>query len=208
MKKTEIVIIVLVLLSFAAGIYFYPQMPERIASHWDMQGNANGYLPRFWGVFLMPFILVIIAAVFLAIPRIDPLKSNIQKFRNKYDNFAIVFLLFMCMVYAQIILWNLGIQIKPNAVYPVGIGILLYFAGVLCEKSRRNWFIGIRTPWTLSSDKVWEKTNRLGGKLFKLSGAISIIGTLFPDYAFYFILIPIFSAAIISVVFSYLVYKK
>ena len=80
--------------------------------------------------------------------------------------------------------------------------------GVLIEKSKRNWFVGIRTPWTLSSDRVWEKTHKIGGKLFKIAGAIVIIGMFFPDYLTWFILVPILIAAIFPVIYSYFEYRR
>jgi len=71
-----------------------------------------------------------------------------------------------------------------------------------------NWFIGIRTPWTLSSEKVWDKTHKIGGRLFKIAGIIAIGGILFQNYAIFFIIVPILLAAIYSVVFSYIEYQK
>jgi len=76
------------------------------------------------------------------------------------------------------------------------------------ENAKRNWFIGIRTPWTLSSDGVWKKTNLIGGKLFKIAGIIAIIGSFFQDYIIFFIIVPIISIAIFTIVYSYIEYQK
>jgi len=92
----------------------------------------------------------------------------------------------MIAIHLQILLWNIGIRISPNAVLPVGIGLLFYHIGILMENAERNWFIGIRTPWTLSSDRVWRKTNRLGGKLFRSAGIAAIFGVFFPELALFF----------------------
>ena len=86
--------------------------------------------------------------------------------------------------------------------------ILFYLAGDLIGKSKRNYFIGIRTPWTLSSDEVWDKTHKLGGKLFKTAGVASLAGLLFPKIAFYFVIIPVLLFAIISVAYSYIIWRK
>jgi uncharacterized membrane protein len=85
MRKSEIIIFGIILLSFAIGIYYYPQMPEKLASHWNAQGQVNGYMSKFWGLFLMPIISMGMLLLFILIPRIDPLKSNIQEFRKYYD---------------------------------------------------------------------------------------------------------------------------
>ena len=112
------------------------------------------------------------------------------------------------MVHLHILLWNTGTQISPNAVIPLGMGLLFYYAGVLTENAEQNWFIGIRTPWTLSSEKVWKRTNRLGGKLFRIAGITAFSGVFFPEYAIYFILVPAVIVVVITVVYSYLEYKK
>lgn len=207
-RKSEILIVGIALLSFAIGICYYPQVPEEMASHWNARGQVDDYLSRFWGVFLIPMTLVGLALLFMAIPRIDPLKENIEKFRRYYDGFVILFMAFMIFVYFQTILWNIGIRISPNAYLPAAAGLLFIGAGILCENTRRNWFIGIRTPWTLSSDKVWDKTHRMGGKLFKIAGVISMVGIFFQSYAVFFVLIPVLLVAAYTVVYSYVEYKK
>lgn len=208
MRKGEILIVGIALFSFVIGICYYPQMPGKMASHWDAQGRVDGYLSKFWGVFLIPITLVPLALFFIAIPRIDPLRENIEKFRKYYDGFVILFMLFMIFVYFQTILWNIGIKVSPIAFLPIGAGLLFIGAGILCENTRRNWFIGIRTPWTLSSDKVWDKTHRMGGKLFKIAGAIAMVGIFFQSYTVFFVLIPAILVAAYTVVYSYFEYKR
>ena len=207
-RKSEILIVGIALLSFAIGVYYYPQMPEQMASHWNAKGQVDDYLSKFWGLFLIPITLVGLALLFMAVPRIDPLRENIEKFRKYYDGFVILFMIFMVFVYLQTILWNVGIKLSPNVFLPIAAGIMFIGAGILCENTKRNWFIGIRTPWTLSSDKVWDKTHRMGGKLFKIAGAISIVGILFQSYAVYFVLVPAILVAVYTVVYSYFEYKK
>ncbi len=84
MKKTTLTIFLIILLSFAVGAYFYPQMPDRVVSHWNAGGEADGYMSRFWGLFLMPIISAVMVMLFLIIPKIDPLKENVKKFRKYF----------------------------------------------------------------------------------------------------------------------------
>jgi uncharacterized membrane protein len=207
-RRIEICIIAIAALSFVIGVYYYPQMPEQMASHWNAKGQVDDHISRFWGMFLIPITLVGLALLFIAIPRIDPLRENIEKFRRYYDGFVILFLMFMIFVYFQTILWNTGIKISPNAYLPIAVGPLFIGIGILCENTRRNWFIGIRTPWTLSSDRVWDKTHRMAGKLFKIAGVIAIVGILFQDYAVFFILVPALLVATYTTAYSYFEYKK
>jgi len=208
MRKSEIIILGIILLSFIIGIYFYPQIPEKMASHWNAQGQVDGYMSKFLGSFFIPFILVGLALLFVAIPKIDPLKVNIEKFRKYYDGFIILFFVFMLSIHFQVILWNLGIKISPNVVLPIGLGLLFFYIGILCENAKRNWFIGIRTPWTLNSERVWEKTHKIGGKLFKIAGVIAFVGVFFQNYVLFFILVPVISVAAYTIIYSYIEYQK
>ena len=207
-RRSEIIILGTALLFFVIGIYLYPWMPERMASHWNIHGEVDGYISKFWGVFLLPFIFTMLALLFVAIPRIDPLKANIEKFRKYYDGFIILFSIFWFSIYIQTILWNIGIQISPTIVFPVGFSFLFFYIGILCENVKRNWFIGIRTPWTLSNEKVWEKTHRNGGKMFKIAGLVALLGVLFQDYAFLLILIPVVLIVAYTFTYSYFEYQK
>ena len=207
-RKSEILIVGIALLSFVIGIYYYSQMPEQMASHWNAKGQVDDYLSRFWGLFLIPIALVPLALFFIVIPRIDPLRENIEKFRRYYDGFVILFMVFMVLVYFQTILWNIGIKLSPNLFLPIAAGIMFIGTGILVENTKQNWFIGIRTPWTMSSESVWDKTHRMAGKLFKTAGVISIVGILFQSQAVYFVVIPALLVAAYTVVYSYFEYKK
>ncbi len=208
MRKIEIIILGIVLFSFIAGIYFYPKMPEQMAIHWNAQGEVDGYISKFWGLFLFPFILTGLYLLFLLIPRIDPLKTNIEKFIKYYYGLFILILIFILSIYLYVILWNVGIKINPNIIFSVECGLLFFYIGILCKKAKRNWFVGIRTPWTLSSEMVWDKTHKIGGKLFKIAGIIAFIGAIFPRYALFFILVPLILTAIYTILYSYFEYQK
>ncbi|MBN2198193.1 SdpI family protein [Candidatus Wolfebacteria bacterium] len=207
-NKSRIIVVFILLFSFILALFCYPLMPERMASHWNIKGEVNGYMSKFWGVFLIPIISLFSLLIFLLIPKIDPLKTNIEKFRKYFDGFIVIFLLFLFYVFLLTILWNFGFEFNMNRFLLPAFGILFYYCGILIENSKRNWFIGIRTPWTMSNEKVWEKTHRLGGKLFKIAALIVLIGIIFPNYAFYFALIPAISFALYAVVYSYFVYRK
>ncbi|OGO05207.1 MAG: hypothetical protein A2Y60_01295, partial [Chloroflexi bacterium RBG_13_54_9] len=163
MRKGELVVLGIILLSFILGLSFYSQMPERMATHWNAKGQVDGYMSRLWGSFILSLILLPVILLFLAIPRIDPLRANIEKFRRYYDGFIILFSIFMLALQLQVILWNIGIKVSPNVILPIALGLLFYYLGILIENAKRNYFIGIRTPWTLNSDAVWDKTHKVGG---------------------------------------------
>jgi uncharacterized membrane protein len=183
-------------------------MPERMASHWNERGQVDDYMTKFWGLFLMPFISIGLFLLFILIPKIDPLKTNIEKFKKYYDTFIMSIILFLFYIYLLTILWNVGIKFDMVQFLTPALGILFYYCGVLIQNTKRNWFIGIRTPWTLSSERVWEKTHSIGGKLFKIAGIIAFLGILFRNYSLFFVLVPIILVAIYTVIYSYLEYQK
>jgi len=208
MRKSRIIILLIILISFAVGIYLYPLFPDTMASHWNVQGQVDGYMSKFWGAFLMPFIVVGLFLLFIVIPKIDPLKENIEKFRKYYETFIVAIILFLFYIYILTLVWNLGITFDMNRFLIPAFGILFYYAGILVENAKRNWFIGIRTPWTLSSEVVWEKTHRIGGKLFKIAGIIALLGIFVPQYTFFLVMIPVLSFSLYVIAYSYFEYQK
>jgi len=207
MKIIEYFILFIIIISFGLGVFYYNQLPLQIALHWNAKGQADGYALRPW-VFLMPVISIVLFLLFLLIPKIDPLKENVKKFRKYFDNFILIVFLFLFYIHLLFILWNLGARFNMTVFLIPAMAALFYFAGVMTENAEQNWFIGIRTPWTLSSPRVWEKTNKLGGKLFKVSAAISLLGFVFQDLAICFVIIPAITSALYLLLYSYLQYKK
>ncbi len=156
----------------------------------------------------MPLISIGMLLLFMTIPRIDPLKKNIEKFRKYFDTFIVFMLGFLFYIHLLTILWNTGYELSMNIMIIPAVAALFYYCGVLIENARRNWFIGIRTPWTLSSDNVWRKTHKRGGKLFKIAGLIALIGLAFQKLAMWFVLIPVLSVAGYTILYSYLEFQK
>lgn len=208
MKLVRPAIALVLIITAAITIMAYPVMPEAVASHWNAAGDMDGTLPKFWGLVLIPLLLLGFSAFFMVLPRFDPLLENYRKFQDYYEGFILVFAVFLLGIQILIIFWGLGISVSPNHVLPVLMGGLLIYLGFLFEHTEPNWFVGIRTPWTLSSDTVWKKTHHVGAILFKLAGIVSIIGVLAGKYAYLFILIPVISVALFTVVYSYIEFKK
>ena len=208
MKTTITISLIIIAISFGIGIYLYPQMPAQIPSHWNVEGEVDGYMPKFWGLFLMPIISLGLLLLFLVIPKIDPLKENIKKFRKYFNGFILLMILFLFYIYLLTIAWSFNIQGNMTIMMIPALAILFYYIGILTANAKRNWFIGIRTPWTLSSDAVWDKTHQLGGKLFKAAAVISLAGVLFGKYAIWFMLIPIIGVSIYTIIYSYVEFQK
>jgi len=207
MKKILPILVVLIFL-VAICLYFFAELPDQMVSHWNELGEANGHMSRFWGVFSMPLTILFIYLIFMFVPRIDPLKKNIESFKKYFDRFILSIMVFLVYIYALMIIWNFGIIYNMTSAILPAIIALLWFAGDLTKKAKRNWFIGIRTPWTLSNDEVWDKTNKLGGSLIQVSAAISCIGIVFPDYFIWFLMVPLLGSMLGTLIYSYLIFKK
>jgi len=207
--KTLIVAIFLVLLiSTVIYLAIANKLPQTLATHFDAKGNPNGYMSKVSFLLFSILFPLAIALTLILVPYIDPLKKNIEEFKTTYLEFILVFVIFMEFVNFYSVLFSMGIKVNINYFSSILFAVILYSIGILLERAKRNWFIGIRTPWTLSSDAVWEKTHKIGGKLFKIASIISLFSILFKDYYLYFILVPLFAVSIYLVVFSYFDYKK
>jgi len=209
MKKTNIAIIILIILSFIIAAYAYSVIPEdKVASHWGFNGEVNGYMPKFWGLFLMPMMSIALFLLLIFIPKIDPLKKNVAKFRKYYDYLVLAILLFLFYIFLLTIFANFGYKFNMNYAIIPAFALLFIILGYFLKKTKRNWFMGIRTPWTISSDEVWEKTHNLGSVLFIIAGIIVFLGIFFQDYIWLFFIVPIIIAAIVPVIYSYIIYRK
>lgn len=209
MRKSEWFLIIMAVVFFATGAWFYPQLPAQIASHWNAVGQVDGTLPRAWGVFLVPGIFVILAALFFAIPRIDPRRENIAKFRSYFDWFVAAFAIFFYYIYLLTLLANVGYSFDLAAAVIPPLAGLFYIIGMLLPRTEPNWFIGIRTPWTISSPAVWRKTHQAGGWAFRAAAVIGLIGIFFPpEVGLWFLIALLIVAAIGLVIYSYVLYER
>lgn len=208
-RTTIIISAIAIFAATVASAAIFPRLPEMAASHWNAAGQVDGYMPRFWAAFLMPLVSIGLLLLFLAIPAIDPLKANIAKFRTYYNAFIALIIVFMLFIHAITLAWNLGYDQFNigNAIIPA-VGLILIFAGVITMKAKRNFFIGIRTPWTLSDDTVWEETHKLGGKLFIAAGIITMLSVFLGERGIWIMLPAALLAGLVPVVYSYIVWRR
>jgi len=209
-RTTTILVLLMILAAAAAGLILWNQLPGQMASHWNINDEVDGYMPKVWGVFMMPLITLGMFALFLGLPAIDPLKANIAKFRGTFNLFIVLIVAFMLYIHGLTLAWSLGYTnfTMSTAMLPA-VGLLFIFIGSLLRKAKRNFFIGIRTPWTLSSDTVWDKTHRLGAILFMASGVLAVIGGFFGGMvAFWMLFVPLIGSTLFLLVYSYVLYQR
>lgn len=202
------VLVFFLLLSFGLSLAAAPLLPDRVASHWDENGIANGFQPKMAFLLTLPLISLGVALLLFFLPFMDPLKENLQNIRPFYNWFIAGVLLFMDYIHFLSILYNLGFKINLFAFMLPAFALLMIGIGFFLERVKTNWFIGIRTPWTMSSPTIWEKTHRLGATLFKWGGLIVLAGFFIPQYAVWFLMVPLLGVAFFLVLYSYLLFRN
>jgi len=201
----------IVLIMFVVSSYVWIQIPtgEEICTHWNVAGKCDDYGSKFMGIFLIPIITAGIAGLFPLLLHIEPRAANLYKSRKAYTTVCITILLFFMLFHCLLMLNILGSGINVSLYVPFLVGLMLIVIGYYLGKIRSNYFFGIRTPWTLSSELSWNKTHRLGGKLMILLGIICIVGKLFfPSEVWVYLLLG--STIIIGIIistYSYFIWK-
>ena len=196
-------------LAVAVSLWAYPQLPPTVATHWNVRGDADGFSSRLVAVSIMPLVILGMTGLFNVLPMLDPRRANYSKFIGTYWLIANAVILFILIGHGMIVATGLGYPVKIGRTMPIGVGLLFIVLGNYLTRVEPNWFIGIRTPWTLSSDTVWRKTHRTGGWLMVLGGAAIAACAFFPPAAF----LPLFIAAVllmavIPIVQSYILWKR
>jgi uncharacterized membrane protein len=186
----------------------YPNLPERTPSHWNAQGEVDGYSTRGMATLLLPLTMIGLGAMLLFLPVLDPLKANVDLFRPVYHLFVVAFSLFFTYLHALSLAAGLGWRFNMNAMLIPATGLIFFLIGFLIERAKQNWFIGIRTPWTLSSVSVWDKTHRAGAWMFKITGLITMLGMVFPKFGLWLMLVPLMVAGLGSVIISYIYFRQ
>jgi len=198
----------LIAVTAIASAIAYPRLPETVPSHWNLQGQVNGWQPRGRAAFLMPVVLLVLWGVMRGLPAIDPRRANYAKFQPTYDFVVNAVLTVLALIHLAVIGAALGAPISIHRLVPIAFGVMLIAIGNQLPRARPNWWFGIRTPWTLSNDRVWERTHRVGGYLMTASGAAIIIGALVTKLAGPLIIVCIAGAGLGSVIYSYVAWKQ
>ena len=200
---------VTVLACLVAGIIVYPHLPAAFVSHWNIAGHPDGATSKFWGVYLLPLIMFLLLAIWAILPRVDPIDPVFKGFRYVYDFLIFLIIAFLAYVYALILGTNLGLPLSMTKMIMPAIAALIFILGALLPRIKRNWFVGIRTPWTISSDIVWDKTHKLGRPLLMIAALFILSGTFAsPRLAVWLTILPLILAALICVVYSYFIFKS
>lgn len=200
--------LLLVVAAVVVSIFYYSKLPEQMATHWSASGEPNGYSSRLVGGWLLPLMMALVWVILRAIPHIDPRRANYEKFSGVYEALVILILGFMLVMHVVVLMAATGTAIKMERVMMPAVGAFIAIMGLLIPKAHPNWFVGIRTPWTLTSDLSWERTHRIGGALFVLLGLLMIATTfIVPEVAIWILVAAAVAIVIFLFAYSYQVWK-
>lgn len=205
-KTTLIIISILILLPMLIGILLWNQLPEKMATHFGMNGQADGYSSKAFVVFGLPILMFVLQMFCAFVTSHDPKQKNISP---KVFTFILWIIPVVSIVVNSLVyLVNLGKSVNVTFIVLIMLGIVFIFTGNYLPKSRRNYTVGIKTPWTLENDTVWNKTNRLGGYLIMGIGFLTILTAFVRWIPMELFFVGIILATFIPVIYSYLLYNK
>jgi len=200
----------LALVAAAMSAAVYARLPDTMAVHWDLNGNPNGWMPRAIGAAFGPVSILLLGFVLRFVPRIDPRAENYARFGEAYEVIVASVLLMLLVVHGIMLAVALGYHVSVARIVPALVGALFVVIGNMMPVVRPNWWFGFRTPWTLSSDRVWARTHRLGGYCMTAGGLVMIVSALVLPPAFG---VPVLIAVAVASTFgpalySYLTWKR
>lgn len=194
--------------AWAFSLWSYSRLPARVATHWGLGGRVDGWSSKEFLVFFFPAFAVGLGLLLILLPRIDPRQREVSHNAPTYWTVSGAALVFLAGVQVMLVGYNLGWPIPIPTLVPIGVGLLFIVIGNLMPRMRPNWFMGIRTPWTLSNEVVWRKTHRVGGYCFVGAGLLLIASAFAAAPAtFKWTMVAAIGLALLPVVYSYFVWR-
>lgn len=207
-RITHVVVAVLTLGLLAAGLLLAPKLPATVVSHWNFQGVPDGTMPRDALLVTFPALIAGVYLLIVVLIGVLPLRENVAAFRPQLNFFLVAISIFLAYVAGLSLVWNLGVRFSFSLFILPAMAALFYMIGDILGRARRNWLFGIRTPWTLSSDQVWDETHRLGGWVFKACAVLTLGGLFLGDSGWPWVLIPILVGSLVTVAYSYFAWRR
>ena len=212
MRNEKILCLLLfaVMLGFAVwGHFNLPDVP--VAVHFGPDGQPNGYQSRDMAMVLMPALtLVTLIGCLRILPRLLPKSASLERSKTVYGIIMLAVTALLVVCFAGIVMTAAGNAPDTLRIVSVGTGLLFILIGNYMPKMRRNWVMGIRTPWTLADERVWDKTHRFAGPLFMISGLVTMGGALLApvDWRVAILLVATMSVCFASYIYSWIASKR
>ncbi|MEW9700166.1 SdpI family protein [Paenibacillus sp. SI8] len=205
----DILLLIITCVPIGVAVVIYQDLPNQMASHFDLSGNVNGYMGKFSFIIFMSLLNLFLAFSLKVMPILDPKRANYTKFLDVYELLRFVIVIFLSGIFMIVLLYNRGYDISMTTVLFLFLGGLWIIFGNYMGRIRHNYTLGIRTPWTLASEEVWRRTHRLAAPLWVLCGLVMIFSGFFGAALVPYLLL--FSIAVsigYPIIYSFLVYRK
>ncbi|HEY6339278.1 MAG TPA: SdpI family protein [Candidatus Sulfotelmatobacter sp.] len=192
---------------FAGTLVAYPHLPETVPLHWDAHGQVNGWGPK-WTLFIFgPGLIAFMVLLFSALPWLSPKKFEVNSFRGTYLYITITLVAMLAYIHLLVLAAALGVALDISRAIEGGICLLIALLGNVMGKVRRNFYIGVRTPWTLANEQVWNATHRFAAKTFVAGGVVGLLAVILRA-PFWAPLSAILIAALVPAAYSLFFYKQ
>jgi uncharacterized membrane protein len=193
---------------FALTAWAWLRVPNQVPVHWNLAGDVDRYGGKAEGLLLVPVLAVALYGLFLVLPRLDPAGANYARFRGAYDVIRLAIIGLLGVVQVVVVATALGVPLDVSRILMVATGALFALLGGVLGRVQPNWFVGIRTPWTLTSQRSWTATHRLGGRVFAVIGlATAVVGLVRPEWAFWIMMVGLGVGMTATIIYSYRVWR-
>lgn len=206
--KRDWIVLIIIILQFVLGAYFYKSLPNKIPIHWNGNGEVDSYAGKLYGLFSIPLISFGIYILFIILPLIDPKGKNYKKFNPTYNYLKYILIIFLFIIEGITILASTKSSFDTAILVKIMGSLLLILIGNVMGRFKHNYFVGIKTPWTLASEEVWRKTHRMAAPVWVIGGIINMFISFTRINLNIITPIIIVIIAVIPMVYSYIIYHK
>lgn len=198
----------LILITWTFNALIYPRLPAKLPTHWNVAGQVDQYTAKLAALLVFSLLPALIYALMRFLPRLDPRRENYVYFQGFYNLLVYLLCTFLVILNYVVVLYALGYRVPVSTIVPVAVSGLFILTGNSLTRVRPNYFVGIRTPWTLADPTVWQRTHRVGGRLMVAGGIAGLLGSFAGRYAFAIFLTAVLGSTVITIAYSYYLYTK
>ena len=182
-RKYYIICFALIVACLVAAAILYPHLPSQVPTHWNIHGQVDGYSAKWTVLALLPGAMLGMMGLMAALPWLSPRHFEVEPFRSTYLYIMVVFVTFLTFLQAMMLWAARSGQMNIRRDMMAGACLLIALLGNVLGKVQRNFYIGIRTPWTIADERVWNATHRLGARTMVACGLAGFILALAGSWA-------------------------
>jgi len=206
-RKYYLASFVLISASVVITAILYPHLQAQVPTHWNIHGQADGYSAKWTLLVLFPSMMLGTMGLMAALPWLSPRHFEVESFRSTYLYIMVVLVAFFVYVQATILCASLTDHVNINKAIIGGVCLMIALLGNVLGKVQRNFYVGVRTPWTIADERVWNATHRLAAKTFVIGGLTGLAFALVAGWS-WLSFVAILAAALVPVIYSLVYYKQ